>query len=144
MAVRTDARIHVNDLKDRPLTELLRTLANDVNTLVHEEIELAKAELMQKAKTAGMGAGLLVAAWTAAMLALGTLTAFLVALLAIEMPVWAAALIVGILWAIGAAVLALSGKRKLQEASPPVPQQTIETTEEDIRWAKTRMRSGAR
>jgi MFS family permease len=144
MTVRTDPRIHVNDLKDRPLTELLRTLAGDVSTLVHEEIELAKAELMQKAKTAGMGAGFLVGAWTAAMLALGTLTAFLVALLAIEMPVWAAALIVGILWAIGAAVLALNGKRKLQEASPPVPQQTIETTEEDIRWAKTRMRSGAR
>jgi Putative Actinobacterial Holin-X, holin superfamily III len=144
MAVRTDARIHVNDLKDRPLTELLRTLANDVSTLVHEEIELGKAELTQKAKTAGIGAGLLVGAWTAALLALGTLTAFLVALLAVEMPVWGAALIVGILWAVGAAVLALNGKRKLQEASPPVPQQTIETTEEDIQWAKTRMQSGSR
>jgi type IV secretory pathway TrbD component len=144
MDVRTDIRRHVNELKDRPLTELMRTLANDVSALVHEEIELAKAEMTVKAKTAGKGAGLLGGATLGAVMTLGSLTACLIALLALAMPVWVSALLVAIVWAFATAALALSGKRKLQEAAPPVPEQAIETTEEDIRWARTRMRSDGR
>ena len=68
-------------------------------------------------------------------------TAFLIALLAEVMPVWLAALIVTILWAIVAAVLVQTGRKKLKEAAPPVPEQTIETIKEDVQWAKTQMRS---
>ena len=56
--------------------------------------------------------------------------------------VWLAALIVAVVYAAIAAVLALTGKGKVQEAGPPVPEQAIESTKEDVEWAKTRARSG--
>jgi ABC-type antimicrobial peptide transport system permease subunit len=140
----TDAHGSGEDLRERSLPELLKTLANDLSTLVHEEIELAKAELTQKAKLAGMGAGMFGGAAVAGVMTLGTLTACIVALLALAMPVWVAALIVTVVWGVVTGVLAISGKRRVQAATPPVPEQAIETTKEDVRWAKTRMQSGRR
>jgi hypothetical protein len=142
MDLMTDGHASADDLKERPLPELLRTLANDLSDLVHEEIELAKAELSQKAKQAAIGGGMFGAAAVAGVMALGTLTACIVALLSLAMPVWVAALIVAIVWAIATAIFAMKGKSNLQQAAPPVPEQAMETTKEDIRWAKTRMRSG--
>jgi hypothetical protein len=60
------------------------------------------------------------------------------------MDTWLAALIVTVVWGIVAAVLALRGKREVQEASPPAPEQTIETIKEDAEWAKTQVRSAGR
>jgi ABC-type antimicrobial peptide transport system permease subunit len=140
----TDAHGSGEYLRERSLPELLKTLANDLSTLVHEEIELAKAELTQKAKLAGMGAGMFGGAAVAGVMTLGTLTACIVALLALAMPVWVAALIVTVVWGVVTGVLAISGKRRVQAATPPVPEQAIETTKEDVRWAKTRMQSGRR
>src|SRR5215207_6742471 len=142
MDVRTDRHGSSDDLKERPLPELLRTLANDLSELVHEEIELAKAEIAQKAKQAGMGAGMFGGAAVGGVMTLGTLTACLVAVLALAMPVWVAALIVAVVWAGVTAILAMNGRHKLQQATPPVPEQAIQTTKEDVRWAKTRMQSG--
>ena len=58
------------------------------------------------------------------------------------MDLWMAALIVTVVYAAIAAVLGLAGRRKVQEAGPPVPQQAIDSTKEDVEWAKTRARSG--
>ena len=69
------------------------------------------------------------------LLAMGALTAALIALLDKAMATWVAALIVMALWAIVAAVLAKAGQTSLQRATPPAPQ-TIETVKEDIAWAK--------
>jgi MFS family permease len=91
--------------------------------------------LQQKGKLAGKGAGMLGAAAIAALLALGALTAGLVALLDTAMATWVAALIVMALWAIVALVLAKAGQKSLQKATPPAPQ-TVETVKEDIQWAK--------
>jgi len=124
------------NLRERPIGELLGRLAQDTSTLVHQELELAKVELTQKGKAAGKGAGILGGAGVAALLALGTLTAFLVLVLDKAMPAWLAALIVGILWLAVAGALASMGKKQLAEASPPVPKQTIETLKEDVEWAK--------
>jgi hypothetical protein len=60
------------------------------------------------------------------------------------MAFWVAALIVTAIWAAVAAVLALQGKSKLQEAAPPVPEQTQDTVKEDVAWAKTRARSATK
>ena len=79
----------------------------------------------------------------AGLLALGSLTAFLIALLATAMEVWTAALIVTVLWAAVAGVLALMGRSKVQEATPPI-EQTVETIKEDVEWAKTQKPSAAR
>ena len=102
---------------------------------MRQEIELARAELQQKGKLAGKGAGMLGGAAIAALLALGALTAGLVALLDKAMATWVAALIVMALWAIVALVLAKAGQKSLQMATPPAPQ-TVETVKEDIQWAK--------
>ena len=123
------------DARERPIGELVKDLSSQTSTLVRQEIELARAELQQKGKLAGKGAGMLGGAAVAAVLALGALTAGLVALLDTAMATWVAALIVMALWAIVALVLAKAGQKSLQKATPPVPQ-TVETVKEDIQWAK--------
>jgi Putative Actinobacterial Holin-X, holin superfamily III len=124
-----------NDARERPIGELVRDLSQQTSTLVRKEIELARAELQQKGKVAGKGAGLLAGAAVAGLLALGALTAGLIALLDKAMAIWVAALIVMALWAIVAAVLAKAGQGALKRATPPAPQ-TVETVKEDIQWAK--------
>ena len=132
------------DLKDRPIGELLRQLSQETATLVRQEIDLAKAEVTEKGKKAGMGAGMFGAAGIVGFLALGALTAFLILALNEFLPAWAAALIVTVVYAAIAGVLAMQGKEKVREASPPVPEQTVETVKEDIQWAKNQTRSGSR
>ena len=129
------------DLRDRPLGDLVRQLAQETSTLVRQEVELAKAEMAEKGRRAGKGAGMLGGAGVAGLLALGALTACLIALLDLAVATWLAALIVTGLWAAVAGVLALRGREQVQEAGPPAPEQTVETVKEDVRWAKTRTRS---
>jgi uncharacterized membrane protein YqjE len=126
---------HASDARERPIGELVKDLSQQTSTLVRKEIELARAELTDKGKVAGKGAGLLGGAAVAALLALGALTAGLIALLDKAMATWVAALIVMALWAVVAAVLAKAGQSALQRATPPAPQ-TVETVKEDIQWAK--------
>jgi hypothetical protein len=129
------------ELKDRPIGELLKQLSQETATLVRQELELAKAELSQKGRTAGVGAGLVGAAGVVGLAALGAFTASLVLLLALVLPSWAAALVVAAVYGAIAAVLGLRGKRKVAEASPAVPEQTVETVKEDIQWAKSQRTS---
>jgi uncharacterized membrane protein YqjE len=123
-------------LREQSVGDLLKQLSQETTTLVRKELELAKAEVTEKGKQAGVGAGMFGGAGVAGLLALGSLTAFLIALLATAMEVWIAALIVTVLWAAVAGVLALMGRNKVQDATPPVPQ-TVETIKEDVQWAKT-------
>jgi uncharacterized membrane protein YqjE len=132
-----------DDPRERGIGELVKDLAGQTSTLVRQEIKLAQAEVTEKGKVAGRGAGLLAGAAVAAVLMLGTLTAVLVVALDSALPLWLAALIVTLLWGIVAAVLAQSGRTALRAATPPAPQ-TVETVKEDIQWAKTQAGSGSR
>jgi len=123
------------DPRERPIGELVKDLASQTSNLVRMEIQLAQAELSQRGKIAGRGVGQLVAAGVAGLLALGALTAALIALLDEVMPVWLAALIMTVVWAVVALVLARAGQTALKRATPPAPQ-TVETVKEDIQWAK--------
>jgi uncharacterized membrane protein YqjE len=123
------------DARERPIGELVKELSSQTSALVRQEIELARAELQQKGKLAGKGVGMLGGAAVGGLLALGALTAALIALLDKAMATWVAALIVMALWAVLAAALAKAGQKSLQRATPPAPQ-TIETVKEDIQWAK--------
>lgn len=134
---------HEQDPRDRPIGELIKDLAGQTSTLVRQEIALAQAELTQKGKIAGKGAGMLVGAGVAAFLMLGALTATLIVVLDSGMPLWLAALIVTLLWGVVAAVLAKAGQAGIKRATPPVPQ-TMETVKEDIEWAKHPSRSAPR
>jgi uncharacterized membrane protein YqjE len=134
-ATGTPASTHETDPRERPIGELVKDLSSQTSTLVRQEIALARAELQEQGKVAGKGAGMLAGAAVAGLLALGALTAGLIALLDKAMATWVAALIVMALWAIVALVLAKAGQTALKRATPPAPQ-TVETVKEDIQWAK--------
>lgn len=142
------------ELRERSLPELVKQLTDQTTTLVQQEIQLAKvetkeaidlakAEMTDKAKQAGKGAGMLGGAAVVGLLAGIALTLFLILLLGTFLPDWLAALIVTVVYAAIAAVLALRGKKQLQTIDP-APRQTIETVKEDIEWAKTQNRSATR
>lgn len=134
-----------HELREESIADLVKRLADQTNTLVKQEIELAKAELTEKGKIAGAGAGMLGGAAVVGLLAGGALTACLIALLATAIDhVWLAALIVTVVYAAIAAVLAMRGRDRIRAATPPAPEQTIESVKEDVEWAKTRTRSATR
>src|SRR3954454_12030839 len=132
------------DLHDRPIGDLLRQLSEQTTTLVKQELDLAKAEVAEKGKKAGQGAGMFGGAGVSALLGLGALTAAAITLLdnAVSTPL--AALIVSVVWFAIAGVLALQGKNKVQAATPPVPEQATESMKEDVQWAKPRAQSARR
>ena len=135
---------HNNDLREHGTGELLKELSDHTTTLVRKEIELAKAELGEKGKKAGQGAGMFGGAGLLAVFAFAALTTAMIAALDSAMELWLAALIVAVVYGAIAAVLALQGRNKVQEAGPPVPEQATESVKEDVQWAKTQARSGRR
>ena len=132
------------EMRERPVGDLLKELSQQTSTLVRQELELAKAEMTEKGKKAGLGAGMFGGAGLFGFLALGALTACFILALATAMDGWLAALIVTVVYAAIAGVLALTGKQKVQEATPPAPEQTVESVKEDVEWAKTQAKSGRR
>ena len=132
------------DLRERPIGELLKQLSQETTTLVRQELELAKAEMAEKGKQAGIGAGMFGGAGIVGLLALGALTACLILALTPAMKDWLAALVVAAVYAAIAGILALVGRSRVREATPAVPEQTVETVKEDVQWAKTRKQSATR
>ena len=135
------------DLRERSTVQLVKDLTHQASTLVHQEaelvkvelsenIELAKTELTEKGRKAGVGVAAFAAASVAGLLALGTFTAFLVLALDGVMPNWAAALCVAGLWVLVGVPLALYGRTKIQEVGTPVPEKTVEAVKEDVAWLK--------
>jgi Putative Actinobacterial Holin-X, holin superfamily III len=132
-----------DEIRERPVGDLVKQLADQTSTLVRQEIDLAKAEVTQKGKEAGKGAGLLAGGAVVGLLGAGTLVAFIVLALNRAIADWLAALIVAVVLLALAAALALAGRNRLRQATPPAPQ-TVETVKEDVQWAKTRTRSAQR
>ena len=129
------------DLRERPVGELLKELSDQTTTLVKQELDLAKAELGEKGKRAGIGAGMFGGAGLFGVFAFATATTAAIAALDTAMPLWAAALIVTAVYGVIGAVLALSGKKQVKEAVPPAPEQAVESVKEDVEWAKTQAKS---
>lgn len=129
------------DLRERPVGELMKELASQTGTLVRQEIELARVEMVEKGKQGAMAGGMFAGAAAVGLLALIALTICFIAALATGMAVWLAALIVTAVYAIAGGVLAREGRERLQRATPPVPVETVETLKEDLEWAKTRQSS---
>jgi uncharacterized membrane protein YqjE len=126
---------------EQSTAELLRRLSEQTTELARKEVELAKLELQEKGRKAGIGAGLFGGAGALGFYALGAFTAFLILVLDTAMAAWLAALIVTLVYGAIAGVLALQGRTKVQEAAPPVPEQAVETTKEDVEWVKTRAKA---
>ena len=121
-ARRPAARVmSVPEPRDASASDLFTQLSDQTSRLVRQELELLKAELAVKGKQAGAGAGLF-----------GGLCA----------P--ALHRIVAVVWAAIAGVAALTGKTKVEQALPPVPEDSIESVKEDVQWTKTRAHQGRR
>jgi hypothetical protein len=129
---------------DASAAELVKQLSEQTSRLVSQEMELAKAELAVKGKQAGIGAGMFGGAGVLGLYAGGALIAAANAALSTAMATWLAALIVAVVLAAAAAVVALTGKKKVQQAMPPVPEDSVESVKEDVQWTKTRAQQGRR
>jgi cobalamin biosynthesis protein CobD/CbiB len=119
------------------LGELVSGMTADFGTLVRKELELAKAEVREEARTTGKAAGMFGVAGLAGWFALLFVSLALAWGLAEIMPEGFAFLLVGLLYAAVAAFVAMQAKQRMREVRPP--EQTIETVKEDVAWAKARM-----
>lgn len=128
------------ELRQASIGELAKGLSQDVSTLVRQEMELARAEMREKARSAGPGIGMFGGAGVFALAALGAVTAFAILLLDLVMPAWLAALIVAAVWAAVAGFLYVRGRKRVREAGSPVPEQTVESVKEDVDMAKEMLR----
>jgi membrane protein len=136
MEERMEQQVTTRD--DRSTSELLRDLSQQTGDLVRQEMELAKAELREKGKAAGIAGGMFGGAGVVALYGVGALTAAAILGLAIVLDAWLAALLVGVGYLAVAGILALTGKKKVEQATPPVPEQAIESSKEDVEWTKQR------
>jgi hypothetical protein len=135
MTLTSDGSTPLSDARDKSLGELVSTATRDLSTLIRSEVQLAKVEIKHEVTTAGKGAGLLGGAGFLGVLALLFLSvsaAYGISWLGV--PLGCAFFTVGALYGIGAAVLALTGKKKMRKVGPP--EKTIETVKDDIEWAK--------
>ena len=131
-------------LSDRSLAQLFKQLSDQTVTLVRQELDLAKAELATKGRKAGIGAGMFGAAAVFGLYAAGGLTAAFVLALSLAVTGWLAALIVAVAYGAIAGALALRARRKVQDAVPPTPEQTVQSVKEDVVATKQRVREGRR
>jgi MFS family permease len=125
-------RSATNSQSDKSLAELTKQLSDQTTALAHKEVELAKAELALKGKRLGLGAGMFGGAGLIGAYAFGALTACAILALATAIDGWLAALIVAVVYGVIAGVLALTGKKQVEQGTPPVPERAIESTKEDI------------
>jgi uncharacterized membrane protein YqjE len=128
------------ELDGRPAGELVRQLTEQVSRLVRQELQLAKLELAEKGKRAGLGAGLLGGSGVVALYGLGALVAAAILLLATVVTPWVAALLVALALFVVAAVLALLGRGQVRRATPPLPQQAAASVKADVQEITTRVR----
>ena len=124
---------------DRSLGELFSELAQETTTLVRQEVNLAKVEMSQKASHAGKQVGVLAAGGAVAYAGLLAMLAGVIALLNTFMPLWASALLVGIVVAVVGYLLVRRALDALKREDF-APRQTMETIKEDQQWAKDQMR----
>ena len=133
-----DGRAHGEDPHDLPIGELLKRASEQTSRLVREELRLAQLEMQQKARHAGIGAGMLGAAGVVALFGVAVLIACLVLALATAMDAWPAALIVAVVLLAAAGGMALAGKHQVAEATPPKPERAIDSVHDDIDEIKAR------
>jgi uncharacterized membrane protein YqjE len=113
-------------------SELVQRASEQISKLVRDELALAKAELTEKGKHAGIGIGLFGGGGAIAFYGLGVLIATVVIALDLVWPLWLAALVVTVALFAIAAVLALIGRNQVQKAVPPSPTEAVESVKADV------------
>ena len=121
--------------QDMSLGELFGELSRDVSRLVRAEVALAKTEMAQKASKTGRDAGVIVVGGLLAYAGLLAVIAAIIAGLALFIPLWLSALIVGIVVIAVGGLMAKQGLDRLKKQSM-APEQTLQTLKENVEWAK--------
>ncbi|HYN93625.1 MAG TPA: phage holin family protein [Pilimelia sp.] len=129
---------------DATTSELVQRATEQISRLVRDELALARAELSEKGKHAGIGVGLFGGGGALALYAVGALIVAVVLLLAEAMPAWVAALIVGVGLLVIAGVLALLGRKQVRQAVPPMPESAADSVRADLRTVTEAVRERGR
>lgn len=135
---------HPPESDGKTTAELAGDLTRQITGLVHSEIQLAKAEVSEKGRRFGFGAGGFGFSGLMGLFGFGCLVAAAVVAVHLEVVLWAACLAVGFGCLVVAAFAALLARRQVKKATPPVPTQAIESTKEDVQWVKTQAQSANR
>ncbi|MGP4025756.1 phage holin family protein [Actinomadura sp. 3N407] len=118
--------------------ELVRQATRQVSELMRAELRLAVAELKDKGRHAGTGAGMFGGAALMALYGLAVLLAAAVAAIALVLPVWAAALIIGGFLMLVAGVLAVIGRSQTRRATPAKPEKAMDEARQAVAELKER------
>jgi hypothetical protein len=137
----TSTRFSRDAEQERPLGELVQDLSRQTSTLIRQEMRLAQAELAEKGKHAGKGAGMFGGAGLVALYGVGALIAAGILGLATVLEPWIAAAAIGVVLLIVAGILALTGKKELDEMGPPKPEETMASVQRDVETVKARAKS---
>ena len=133
--MRTDAT------RDVSTRDLVQDLSRLTSTLIRQEMRLAQAELAEKGRHASKGAGMFGGAGLVALYGVGALIAAAIIGLATVIEPWTAAAAIGVVLLLIAGILALTGKKEIDEMGPPKPEQTLESVQADVETVKARARS---
>lgn len=120
---------------DRSLSDVLQSIVRNVQEIVRSEVRLAKTEIREeavKAKSASLfvGAGAVMGIFAILFLLLTIVHA-----LALVMPSWGAALIVGAALAVASSMMLIAGLSRFRQIHP-TPERTVESIKENVVWAK--------
>ena len=126
---------------DKSLSDLVQDLSRQTSTLIRQEMRLAQAELTEKGRHASKGAGMFGGAGLIALYGVGALIAAAILGLATVLEPWIAAAAVGAGLLLIAGILALTGKKEIEEATPPKPELAIKSVQRDVDTVKARARS---
>lgn len=130
------------DTDRQAMGELVSHLGEQVSTLVRDELTLARMEMVEKGKRAGLGAGMIGGAGVFALYGVSALLLTIGAALALVMPAWVAALIVTVVLFAAAGVAALIGKKQVKQAVPPEPEAAMASGKRDVEAVKAAIREG--
>ena len=129
-----------NTQDDQQIGDLVKQLSEQTSSLVRKELQLAQLEMTEKGKRAVIGAGLLGGASVVALYGVGAVIAAVILLLATAVAAWLSALIVAVVLLAAGGIAALIGKKKVQQAVPPQPEQAIQSTKRDVDHVKGKAR----
>jgi uncharacterized membrane protein YqjE len=132
--------MRTEELSDRSVGELVQQLSQQTATLVRKEMRLAQVELQEKGRRAGTGAGMFGGAGLVALYGVGAVVAAVIMLVATAIEPWVSALIVGVVLLATAGILALLGRRQVEQATPPKPERAMESVQHDVEHVKERVR----
>jgi uncharacterized membrane protein YqjE len=133
-------QVRTEELSERSVGDLVQQLSQQTAALVRQEMRLAQVELQEKGKRAGIGAGMFGGAGLVALYGVGAVVAAVIMLAATAVEPWVSALIVGAVLLITAGILALLGRRQVEQATPPKPERAMESVQDDVEHIRERVR----